>query len=168
MNCKIYVYHVYFSNYRVLKSLVLILLKGYKASLNFILVNPYLYRELQGVQDIIEMIKKDNCIIISDDYNSYDEDSILDIDIRQDFLLKDAIREVKTKTKFVSNKIIRACSCTPHQCYAEGFDIGGPRREFWRLLVQNAKGKEGSMAFAQNTLVCQYMHHRLLYNYVYL
>ena len=74
-----------------------ILLKGFKASLNiyFILVNPYLFRELKSVQDIIEMIEKDNCIIIiiSDDYDSYDEDSILDIDIRRDFLLKDAIRE---------------------------------------------------------------------------
>ena len=63
----------------------------------FILVSPYLYRELQSVQDIIEMIKKGNCRIISDNYNSYDEDSILDIDIRRDFLLKDAIREVKKK-----------------------------------------------------------------------
>ena len=58
----------------------------------FILVNPYLFRESKSVQDIIEMIKKGNCIIISDVYNSYDEDSILDIDIHQDFLLKDVIR----------------------------------------------------------------------------
>ena len=41
------------------------------------------------------MIKKDNYIILSDDCDSYDEDSILDIDIRCDFLLKDAIREGK-------------------------------------------------------------------------
>ena len=159
---------VYFSKYRVLKPLVLILLKGYKASLImfFILVSPYLYRELQSVQDIIEMIKKGNCRIISDNYNSYDEDSILDIDIRRDFLLKDAIREVKKKKNLISNKIIRVCPCTPRQCYAEGFDIGGPRHEFWRLLVQNGKGKEGSMALACQVGQC--MHHRLLYNYLYL
>ena len=54
----------------------------------------------KSVQDIIEMIKKDNCIIISDGYDSYDEDSILDIDIRRDFLLKDAIREGKKQRFF--------------------------------------------------------------------
>ena len=74
---------------------VLLLFKGFKDALNicFILVNPYLFRELNCVQDIIEIIKKDNCIFLSDDCDSYDEDSILDINIRHDFLMKDAIRE---------------------------------------------------------------------------
>lgn len=121
-------------------------------------------RELKSVQDIIEMIKKDNCIIISDDYDSYDEDSILDIDIRRDFLLKDAIREGK-KTKFLPNKIIRV-----NFIGKQAVDTGGPRREFWRLLVQNAKdyckGKEGSMAFAPNTLACQKSEFKILGMYV--
>ena len=123
---------------------ILILFKGFKAALNiyFILVNPYLFRELKSVQDIIEMIKKDNCISISDDYDSHDEDCILDIDIRRDFLLKDAIREGK-KTKFLPNKIIRVCPCTQHQCYAEVFFIRSTLLVNKRLTLEDPDVNSG-------------------------
>lgn len=107
------------------------------------------------MKDVVESVQRDNL---------QDGDS-LHIDVRRWCFIDDAIREGK-KTKFDLNKRLRV------QFVGEvGVDTGGPRREFFRLLVQHGstrylRGMCGKMTFTSNTIACQRGELKILGNYV--
>ena len=78
--------------------------------------------------DVIAGIRKDNGIVIPHDLESHlllcEQDGFLDLDIRRDFFMKDAIREGK-KPKFVANKLIKvSCTCTCNPNYIFYMHVG--------------------------------------------